>query len=144
VLLVIGVSLFLQKTKLGKAIRALGNDPELAKILGIDSDNIILGTFAVGSLLAGVAGILVSLDIDMNPAMGMNALLAAVVSAIIGGIGNIPGIILGALLLSFSQQLVSWQISSQWQNAIAFAILLGFLIYRPQGFLGRATKKATV
>jgi branched-chain amino acid transport system permease protein len=144
VVLVIAVALLLKKTKMGKAMRAVANDPQLASVSGIDSDRVILWTFAVGSALAGVAGILVALDVDMTPTMGMNALMMGVVAVIVGGVGSIPGVALGALLLGMAQHLGVWYISSKWQDAIAFIILAIFLLFRPQGFLGRRIKKATV
>ena len=125
-------------------MRAVANDPELASVSGIDSGKVILLTFALGSALAGVAGILVAFDVDMIPTMGMNALMMGVVAVIIGGVGSIPGIALGSLLLGMAQHLGVWFISSQWQDAIAFAILLIFLLFRPQGFLGKKIKKANI
>lgn len=142
--LVVVVALLLKKTKMGKAMRAVANDPELASVSGINSDRVILWTFAVGSALAGVAGILVALDVDMTPTMGMNALMMGVVAVIIGGVGSIPGVALGALLLAMAQHLGVWYISSKWQDAIAFVILAVFLLFRPEGFFGKKVKKATV
>jgi branched-subunit amino acid ABC-type transport system permease component len=136
--------LFLKYTKKGQAIRAVAIDPELARVSGIESDRVILSTFALGSAMAGVAGILVALNVDMTPTMGMNALLMGVVAVIIGGIESIPGIALGALFLGMAQHLGAWNVGSQWQEAIAFAILLIFLLFRPQGFLGKKVKTATV
>ena len=101
-------------------------------------------TFAIGSALAGIAGILVALDVDMTPTMGMNALMMGVVVVIIGGVGSIPGIALGALLLGFAQHFGVWKISSQWQDTIAFVILILFLLFRPQGFLGKKVKKVSI
>jgi branched-chain amino acid transport system permease protein len=144
IVLVILVAIWLRKSKTGKAMRAVANDQELAQISGIDSNKVILWTFAIGSALAGVAGILVALDVDMTPTMGMNALMMGVVAVIIGGAGSIPGVALGALLLGLAQHLGVWKISSQWQDAIAFIILFLFLLIRPQGFLGRKVKKAEV
>ena len=144
IFLVILVAIWLQRTKIGKAMRAVANDPELANISGIDSNKVILWTFAVGSALAGVAGFLVALDVDMTPTMGMNALMMGVVAVLIGGIGSIPGVALGALLLGLAQNLGVWKISSQWQNSIAFIILFIFLLFRPQGFLGKKVKKAKI
>jgi branched-chain amino acid transport system permease protein len=144
ILLVILVATFLKRTKTGKAMRAVANDSELADISGIDSGSVFLRTFAFGSALAGVAGILVALDVDMTPTMGMNALLMGVVAVIIGGAGSIPGVALGALLLALAQNFGVWKISSQWQDTIAFVILLIFLLFRPEGFLGRKVKKVTV
>jgi branched-chain amino acid transport system permease protein len=125
-------------------MRAVANDSELASLSGIDSDRVILWAFAIGSALAGVAGILIALDVDMTPTMGMDALMIGVVAVIIGGANSIPGIALGALLLGLAQQFGVWYISSQWQDAIAFVILLVFLLFRPQGFMGRKVKKASV
>ncbi len=135
---------FLKYTKIGQAMRAVANDPELASVTGIETDRVILSTFALGSALAGIAGILVALDVDMTPTMGMNALLMGVVAVIIGGVGSIPGVALGALLLGMAQQFGIWKISSQWQDAIAFVILLIFLLFRPQGFLGKKVRTATL
>jgi len=142
IILTVLVAIYLKKSKTGKAMRAVANDRELADISGIDSNKIILRTFAIGSALAGIAGILVALDVDMTPTMGMNALMMGVVAVIIGGVGSIPGVALGALLLGFAQHFGVWKISSQWQDAIAFIILLIFLLFRPQGFLGKKVKKA--
>jgi len=144
-LLLVGVvAVYLSQSKSGKAMRAVANSQELSKFSGIKSDKIILISFAVGSALAGVAGILVSLDVDMTPTMGMNMLLMGVVAMIIGGVGSIRGIVLGSLLLSTAQNLGVWYISSQWMDAIAFGILLVFLLFRPQGFYGKKLKKAEV
>jgi branched-chain amino acid transport system permease protein len=142
--LVVMLAVFLKKSKTGKAIRAVANDPELADISGVESSGIILRTFLMGSALAGVAGILVSLDVDMTPTMGMNALMMGVVAMIVGGAGSIPGVALGALLLALAQNFGVWKISSQWQDTIAFVILLVFLLFRPEGFFGRKVKKASI
>ena len=88
---------------------------------------------------AGLAGILVALDVDMTPTMGMNALMMGVVVVIIGGVRSIPGIAAGALLLATAQHLGAWYIGSQWQEAIAFVVLVLFLLIRPEGFMGRKT-----
>ncbi|MBW2738995.1 MAG: branched-chain amino acid ABC transporter permease [Deltaproteobacteria bacterium] len=144
VALVVAVAVLLKNTKTGKSMRAVANDIELANSVGIEGDRVILLTFALGSALAGIAGILVAVDVDMTPTMGMNALMMGVVVVIIGGVGSIPGVALGALLLGMAQHLGVWKISSQWQDAIAFIILLIFLLFRPQGFLGKKVKKVTL
>ena len=144
IVLLVTVMLFLKLTKMGKAMRAVANDPELALISGINVNNVILFTFGLGSALAGIAGILVSLDVDMTPTMGMRALMMGVVAVIIGGRNSIPGIALGALLLGMAQHFGVWQISSQWQDSIAFIILLIFLLFRPQGFFGKKQRTAQV
>ena len=143
-LLLVSCFLFLKYTKIGRSMRAVANNPELAGVSGINSDGVIFWAFALGSALAGLAGILVALDVDMTPTMGMNALLMGVAAVIIGGVDSLPGVAMGALLLSMAQHLGVWKISSQWQNAIAFVILLIFLLFRPQGFLGKRVKKVTI
>lgn len=144
IILVITVALFLKWSKMGKAMRAVANDPELANTSGIDSNRVILWTFAIGSALAGIAGILVALDVDMTPTMGMNALMMGVVAVIIGGVGSIPGVAMGALLLGLAQNFGVWKISSQWQDAIAFIILFIFLLFKPEGFMGKKVKKTKI
>jgi branched-chain amino acid transport system permease protein len=135
---------FMKKTKMGKAMRAVANDPELARVVGIETDQVILFTFVLGSALAGIAAILISLDTDMTPLMGFRALLMGVVAVIAGGIGSIPGAALGGLLVGMAQHLGVWKIPTQWQDTIVFLILIFFLLFRPQGFLGRAVKKSSV
>ncbi|HEX8948282.1 MAG TPA: hypothetical protein VF790_04925, partial [Dissulfurispiraceae bacterium] len=115
-----------------------------ALVSGINTDRTILFSFLLGSMLAGIAAILISFDIDMTPTMGMNALMMGVVAVIIGGVGSISGAALGALLLAFAQNFGIWKISYQWQDAIAFIILLIFLLYRPYGFFGKKVRKVEV
>jgi branched-chain amino acid transport system permease protein len=142
--LVIALSIFLKITKIGRAMRAVASDPELADVSGIDSNRVILWAFAIGSALAGLAGILVALDVDMTPTMGMNALMMGVVAVIIGGVNSIAGITLAALLLAMAQNFGAWYIGSQWQEAIAFVIMVLFLLFRPQGFFGKKVRSVTV
>lgn len=144
VCLVAIVSILLRKTKGGIAMRAVAADCTLASVSGIESQRVILWTFGLASALAGTAGVLVALDVDMTPTMGMRALMLGVVAVIIGGIGSIPGMALGALFLGLAQHFAVWKIGSQWQDAIAFIILLAFLLLRPQGFFGKRVGKATV
>ena len=134
---------FVTYTKHGKTMRAVANDQELAFVSGINIDKIILISFALGSAIAGIAGILIAVDVDMSPGMGMNALLMGVVAVIIGGVNSIPGIILGALLLAMVQQFGAWFIGSQWQDSTVFIILVMFLLFKPEGFLGKKIKSAT-
>ncbi|MCD4817552.1 MAG: branched-chain amino acid ABC transporter permease [Candidatus Cloacimonetes bacterium] len=143
VIVTILLLLFLKKTKTGKAMKAVANDVELANISGISSNRVILISFAIGSALAGLAGILVAFDVDMTPTMGMNTLMMGVVAMIVGG-NNIKGIVCAALLLGFAQNFGVWYISSQWQDAIAFVILIIFLLFKPEGFYGKKLRKQSV
>jgi branched-subunit amino acid ABC-type transport system permease component len=110
----------------------------------VKCDAVILFAFAVGSGLAGAAGILVAIDVDMTPTMGMNALMMGVVAVIVGGVDSIAGVAFGAILLGLAQHLGVYVVGSQWQDAIAFGLLLLFLLLRPQGLLGRRALGATV
>ena len=134
---------FYKKTQLGRSMQAVASDRELSEYTGINTNRVILWSFAIGSGLAALAGILVALDVDMTPTMGMNALLMGVVVMIVGG-NNIKGMVCAALLLGFAQNFGVWYISSQWKDAIAFIILVLFLLFKPEGFFGRKIRKQTV
>jgi branched-chain amino acid transport system permease protein len=142
VTLIITVWILSKRTRLGLIMRAVAADPELARTLGINNDKVMLCAFGLASGLAGVAGVLVALDVDMTPSMGLNALLLGAVATIVGGVGSIPGVAFGALLIGMAQHLGVWWIGSQWQDAIAFVILLAFLLVRPEGVLGKRLRKA--
>jgi len=144
ILLTVLTWLLLRYTKSGKASRAVANNPNLSEIYGINKEKIYNFVFAYGSALAAIAGILSALDTDMTPTMGFRPLMMGVIAMIIGGVGSIPGIVLGALLLGFAQNFAAWFLPSQWQDAIAFAIMLIFLLFRPQGFFGKPLRKAEV
>lgn len=136
--------LFIQKTKLGKAIRAVSDDPIGARVVGINSEKIILVAFAIGSALAGAAGILISLETNIEPTMGLNAVLKGIIASIVGGMGNIPGALLGGLLLGLAENLGIWKIQAGWKDTIAFAILIIFLLFRPSGIMGVKTEKEQI
>ena len=143
ILLFLATALVLRYSRAGISMRALASSPDLAVICGMDADRITLITMAVASALAGAAAFLISLDIDMTPTMGLNALLMGVVAAIAGGVGSLRGAVLGALLLATAQQLGVLSLPSQWQDAIAFAVLLAFLLFRPSGiFASRMVSEA--
>lgn len=135
IMLVLGVAL--KMTKLGKAIRAVSDDEEVSKIVGIDSNKIIGRVFFIGSMIAGLAGILIGFDTGIQPTMGFSLLLKGVIASIIGGIGNIYGAVLGAFLLGFVENFGIWHISGEWKDAIAFSLLIIFLLFKPNGILGR-------
>jgi len=128
-----GLLTLLQYTKFGKAIRAISDDEEAAKIIGINTDKIIGYVFFLGSALAGLAGILIGFDTGIQPTMGLLVLLEGAVASIIGGIGNIYGGVFGSFVLGFAENFGIWQIPSEWKYAITFGVLIVFLIFRPQG-----------
>ncbi len=133
--------LFIQRTKLGKAMRAVADDPIAASVVGIYPEKIIFASFAIGSVLAGAAGILISLETNIEPTMGFNAILKGIIAAIIGGIGSIPGAVVGGLFLGLAENLGIWKIQAGWKDAIAFGILILFLLLRPGGIFGVRTDK---
>lgn len=144
VMIFIILSEALSRLRIGKSLRAVSADPELAEICGIDKDLIVLVSFVAGSALAGVAGMLVALDVDMTPTMGMHALLVAVVAMIIGGTGSNRGILLGVIFLAVAENLAVWFFGSEWEEVVAFGILLVFLLIKPEGFMGKKIRKAEV
>lgn len=137
----IGLWVFIQKAKIGKAMRAVADDPMAASIVGIYPEKIIFYAFAIGSALAGMAGILISYETNIEPAMGMNAILKGIIASIIGGVGSIPGAVVGGFFLGIAENLGIWKIQAGWKDCIAFAILIIFLLLRPQGILGNKTDK---
>ena len=126
------------RTKVGTAMRAVSFNPQAASLVGINNDSIISFTFALGSALAAAGGILYSLNYQaIDPLMGVLPGLKAFVAAVLGGIGNIPGAALGGLLLGVVETFVNGSRFSTFTDAIAFAILIGFLLFRPAGLLGK-------
>lgn len=135
ILILVGLSLLLKYSKFGKAIKAVSDDEEVAKIVGINTNRIISWVFFIGSAIAGLAGIMVGFDTGIEPTMGMALLLKGVIGAIIGGVGSIPGAVIGSYLLGFAENFGIWKISGEWKDAIAFGLLIIFLIFRPGGII---------
>jgi len=144
VLLFLIIWLLLRFTLTGKKMRAVSSDPDLAEVVGISRDNVLLIVIVLGSSLAGIAGFLVGYDTAVTPSSGLGVLLIAVTAAIVGGIGSIPGAMFGGLLVGVAQHIGVWRLPAQWQDAIVFGILILFLILRPQGFFGRPIWRTAV
>jgi branched-chain amino acid transport system permease protein len=141
-LLMVLLRFFIQKTRTGKAMRAVSFNLDTAKLMGISTDRIIAITFALGSALAAAAGVLIGMQIPkIDPLMGIIYGLKAFVAAVLGGIGNVPGAVLGGLLIGTSEVMVVGYLSSTYRDAIAFGILILVLILRPQGILGRVQRE---
>jgi branched-chain amino acid transport system permease protein len=126
------------RTRTGKAMRATSFDREAAAMMGIDIDRVIVFTFVLGSALAGAAGVLQSLRVPTTVAIGFVAGLKGFTAAVIGGIGSIPGAMAGGLLLGCAESYAQGYISTKWSDLIVFSLLIAFMIFRPQGLLGRA------
>ena len=135
IIILSGIILLFKKTATGKAIQAISDDEEVAKIVGINTNKIIGLVFFIGSAVAGLAGIFVGLDTGISPTMGLGLLLKGVIASIIGGVGSIYGAFLGAFLLGFAENFGIWKISGEWKDAIAFGLLIIFLIFRPRGII---------
>ena len=135
-LLMIGLYLFVQRTKVGTAMRAIAVDHDTARLMGIDVNRIIQVVFMLGPALGGVAGMMVGLYYhQLNFTIGWSYGLKAFTAAILGGIGNIPGAMLGGLVLGMAEALAAG-VSGQWKDAIAFVVLIVILVVRPTGLLG--------
>ncbi|MCC6898636.1 MAG: branched-chain amino acid ABC transporter permease [Polyangiaceae bacterium] len=135
--LMAGLWYLVQRTWTGRAMRAVSVNLDAAKLMGIDTNRTISATFAIGSALAAAGGILFGLDqITINPLMGTLTGLKAFVAAVLGGIGNIPGAVVGGLLIGLAEQLVAGYVSPDYRDAITFVILIVILILRPEGILG--------
>lgn len=136
-ILMLALYFFIQKTKIGTAIRAAAIDQDAARLMGINVDRVILLVFLIGPALGGMAGLMVGLYYgQINFTMGWVYGLKAFTAAILGGIGNIPGAMVGGLLLGVIEALGSAYISIAWKDAIAFLVLILILIVRPTGLLG--------
>uniref|UniRef100_A0A7C3YVG5 Branched-chain amino acid ABC transporter permease n=1 Tax=candidate division WOR-3 bacterium TaxID=2052148 RepID=A0A7C3YVG5_UNCW3 len=132
------LEIIIYRTKLGMAMRAVSYDKETASLMGIDVDRIISFTFALGSGLAAVGGILYGIAYpQIHPFMGIMPGLKAFVAAVLGGIGIIKGAVVGAFIMGILEILVSAYISSTWRDAIAFALLILFLLFKPSGIFGK-------
>lgn len=142
VLLVVLLQFIVYKTKAGKAMRASSYDIEAASLMGINVNNTISLTFAIGSALAGAAGVLVSIaQPSIYPFMGVMPGLKAFVAAVLGGIGIIPGALIGSLFMGIAETLTKAYISTSYSDAIAFSILIIVLLVKPSGLLGKKTSE---
>ncbi len=140
--LMIGLQFIVFRTKTGRAMRAVSFNLQSAKLMGINTDRIIMFTFALGSALAAAAGVLVAIRIPrIDPLMGILVGLKAFVAAVLGGIGNIPGAVLGGLLIGITETMVAGYLSSTYKDAVAFAILILILLFRPSGLLGSVAQE---
>jgi len=138
--LMASLQLFIKKTKTGKAMRAVSFNREAASLMGISVDRIISITFIIGSALAAAAAVLVALtNPKIEPLMGIMPGIKAFVAAVLGGIGNIPGAMLGGMIMGVAEVMVVGYVSSTYRDAIAFAILILILLFKPSGLLGAFT-----
>lgn len=133
---------FIKFTNMGKAMRATAQDKTMALLIGINVDRVISVTFIIGSSLAALGGVLIANHIgQVNFYIGFIAGIKAFTAAVLGGIGSIPGAVLGALILGWTESFATGYISSDYEDVFAFALLVLILIFRPAGLLGRSETK---
>jgi branched-chain amino acid transport system permease protein len=139
ILLMLALHYFVRRTKMGKAMQATAQDQEAARMMGVDVDRVVLITFFLGSALAGAAGFIFGLYYNYtNFSIGYTAGLRAFTAAVLGGIGNLPGALLGGVLIGLIESLGGQYLEVRWTDVIIFSILVLVLVFRPTGLLGRA------
>ncbi len=136
-LLVVGLHFFLSRTKLGKAMRATADDPQLAQVTGIDVARVVRWTWIVGGSLAAVAGVLYGMTVQILPEMGFNLILPLFAAAILGGVGSVYGAVLGGLVIGIAENLSVLFLTPTYKPAIAFLLMIAVLLVRPTGILGK-------
>jgi len=137
----VALTVLIKYTRIGKAMRATQQDMTMARLVGVNVDNVISTTFIIGSVLAAIGGVLVGSYIgQINFYIGFMAGVKAFTAAVLGGIGNIPGAVLGALVLGLTEAYAAGYISSAYEDVFAFGVLVLILILRPSGLLGKAVK----
>jgi branched-chain amino acid transport system permease protein len=140
--LIIAVGLFISRARMGKAMRACAQDPEAARLMGVNVDATISTAFLLGGLMAGAAGLFYALyQTTVWYFQGFNAGLIAFTAAVMGGIGNLKGAVLGGLLIGIIQQTSDNRVGSQWTPALVFSFLVLVIVFRPQGLLGKQTRR---
>jgi len=140
--LMLALSFLVRSTSLGRAMRAVSQDPLAAALVGVDVDRVIAATFFIGGFLGGAASVVYGLYINtIGFQMGFQNGLYAFTAAVLGGIGSIPGAVVGGLVIGLVRSLSSAYVGERWTGAIVFAILIVILVFRPEGLLGRRTKE---
>ena len=135
-LVILGTWIYLKRTKSGKAIQAVGSNAEMAEVLGINKDGIYRLVFAIGSGVGALAGVLYTLDSVASPMMGMSLVFPAFIVTFVGGIGSVPGVVAGGLILGLAENLsIAW-LQSDYKVIVAFALLLIVIIFKPRGVFG--------
>jgi branched-chain amino acid transport system permease protein len=134
--LVVLLHLYLQKTKMGKAMRATADNMELALVSGIDTERVIILTWAVGGALAAAGGILYGIDVQLHPYMGWNFLIPLFAATILGTIGNVYGALVGGLIIGVAEQVSTAFLLPTYKPAVAFVLMILILLVRPKGIFG--------
>jgi branched-chain amino acid transport system permease protein len=136
--LVVAVHMLLTRTAIGRSMRAVSENPQLAGVVGIEVRQVIRVVWLLGAALAAIAGVTAGLLVQIRPQMGFDLLLPLFAAAILGGVGSVPGAMIAGLIVGFSEALAVQLIGAEWRAAVAFVILVIVLLLRPQGLFGRA------
>lgn len=134
--LVTAIHLVVTRTQVGRSMRAVSENPDLARVAGIDVGRIVAITWMIGGGLACFAGIMVGLLVQIRPYMGLDLLLPLFAAAILGGIGSIPGALIGGLIVGLAEALAVQTVGAEWRSAVAFVLLIAMLLVRPSGLMG--------
>ena len=141
-LLLLGLWWLMKKTKLGKAMRAVADNKDVAQTVGINPERIYTYTFMIGSFLAGIAGVLIGIEQNLYPQMGLSLVIKGFTGAVIGSLASVPGSVLGSLILGLVENIGIWWLPSGYKDAIAFILLFIFLLFKPSGLLGVKVREA--
>jgi len=133
--------LIIKKTRLGKAMRALSDNKETAQVVGINPEKIYNYTFIISAILGSVSGILIGLEQNLYPRMGVPIIVKGFISSVVGGSNSVPGAVVGGLFIGLVENLGIWLLPSGYKDVISFIILLLFLLLRPQGILGTRARE---
>ena len=136
--LVVAIHLLLTRTAIGRSMRAVSENQQLAGVVGIDVRKVIRTVWILGAGLASIAGVMAGLLVQIRPQMGLDLLLPLFAAAILGGIGSVPGAMLAGLIVGLAEALTVQLVGAEWRAAVAFVILVAILLLRPQGLFGRA------
>ena len=132
------LTLYIKHSRMGRASRACSQDMHMANLLGIDTNRVVSFTFVLGAVLAAVGGVLIALAVGkLNPFIGFIAGIKAFTAAVLGGIGSIPGAMLGGVILGVAETIAAAYIGSEYKDIVAFALLVSILMFRPSGLLGK-------
>ena len=133
---VIALHLFLQRSTLGRAMRATSLNPQLARVAGIDPERVLRAAWIIGGMLAAVAGVFAGLTVQLRPTLGLDLLLPLFAAVILGGIGSVWGAVLGGLIVGLAESAAVSVVGAEYRAAAAFAVLIAILLLRPTGLFG--------
>jgi branched-chain amino acid transport system permease protein len=135
--LVVGMHLLITRTTIGRSMRAVSENPNLAAVAGIDVAGVIRKTWLIGGALACASGIVAGITVQIRPTMGFDLLLPMFAAAILGGIGSVPGAVIGGLIVGLAESMAVQFVGAEYRAAVAFVLLIAVLLVRPTGLFGR-------